>query len=105
MGAPLTPDELHRAWQAMRTRPCLRAWPPEFADVMADPLRAHCVALEAAAARRRALALANRAPARYGPPSGHGGPLHTGAPQRMPPRTPAPMTDLKRAAAGERADD
>jgi hypothetical protein len=48
-----TLDELRSAWEAMRQRHSLRHWPAEFDQVMADPLRAACVSLEAKAARRR----------------------------------------------------
>lgn len=54
MKAPLTPDELRRAWEAMRRRPALRDWPADFDQVMGDTTRAQCVAIEATAARHRA---------------------------------------------------
>lgn len=100
MRAP-TRDELHAAWLAMRTRHGLRHWPQDFDAVMADALRAQCVAIEAQAAHRRALAqpLRHTSLARA-----------TGLAPRLPetgrrPPIATTTTDLKRAASGDRDDD
>ena len=53
MATPLTPEELRSAWSAMRHRPALRHWPQDFDQVVSDPTRARCIALEATAARRQ----------------------------------------------------
>lgn len=97
-----TLDELRRAWQAMRTRACLRHWPAEFDQVMADQRRAKCVAIEATAARHRA---ESPTPVFFGVDLASG-PDKTA--YWRPSCRPTPdLFDRKRAAAGdtERDDD
>lgn len=99
-----TLDELRRAWQAMRTRACLRHWPAEFDQVMADQRRAKCVAIEATAARRRL----QLQPVVMGVDYAKGPDQTSYWRPPHPPTTsthPTPnLTDRKRAAAGDTDD-
>lgn len=92
-----TLDELRSAWEAMRQRHSLRHWPAEFDQVMADPLRAACVSLEAKAARRRPFK-----PVWIGIDYAKG-PDQTTHWRPSPTHTPD-LFDRKRAAAGDTDD-
>jgi hypothetical protein len=104
MKNPPTTDELRAAWEAMRHRRALQHWPSDFDQVMGDPVRAQCVAIEATAARRRKTVDRYVAglqtaitQARYLPKVGRqqGHPTHP---------WPPTVSDLKRAAAGDLDD-
>ena len=86
MSVSVSPDALQAAWNAMRHRAAFLPWPAEFTQVMADPVRARLVRLEATGRTRSAQA-----------------PL---APQRkaLPVPWRRPGVDLKSRAAGDWGD-
>jgi hypothetical protein len=88
MSAPVSPEALQRAWQAMRQRACMRHWPQDFDQVMADPVRSRLVRMEA---------LHNLQPHRPAPVA-----IRRAA--VLPTLTAPPFFDHKRAAAGDRDD-
>lgn len=88
MSAPASPEALEAAWKNMRMRPCLRHWPQEFDQVMADPVRSRLVNLEAMH-RPRPRAPVHPAMRRMADP---------------PVLSTPPFFDHKRAAAGDRDD-
>jgi hypothetical protein len=96
MAAP-TLDQLQTAWLAMRARRCLQHWPAEFEQVMSDPLRARCIAIEATATARQAQRLGaavNNLQTLFKEHRHHAQAHH-------PTRPRITTTDLKRAAAGD----
>lgn len=91
MRAAPTPAELHAALARIRALPRCAAWPAELPAVLADPVRARLVRIEA---------IRPHPPARQ---PAHGRPASRPA---MPVPLPAvrPAFDIKRAAAGDRDD-
>lgn len=88
MTAPVSPDALRAAWQAMRQRACMRHWPQDFDQVMADPVRSRLVRMEA---------LHNLRPHPTVVPSAR-------RPAYLPVLSAPAAFDHKRAAAGDRDD-
>lgn len=86
MSTAASPEALEAAWKNMRMRPCLRHWPQELEQVMADPVRRRLVNLEAV----------NRTRAAIRPVIGRKASL--------PVLSTPPLFDHKRAAAGDRDD-
>lgn len=90
-----TTQALQAAFAAMRCRPAFRNWPQDFTQVMADPVRARLIGLEATG-----IALAKRTqPANQQRPM----PTWHRTSGRQPTVQPN-LFDQKRAASGDRDD-
>lgn len=88
---PPSTDELQAALARIRALPGCAAWPADLAAVLADPLRARLLRMDAARWRRQPAQRARQATR-----------LRATGSHRPPLALPPPLFDRKRAAAGER---
>lgn len=88
---PPSTDELQAALARIRALPGCAAWPADLAAVLADPVRARLLRMDAARWRRQPAQRARQATR-----------LRATGSHRPPLALPPPLFDRKRAAAGER---
>lgn len=89
-----SPEELLAALSRIRCLPRCAGWPADVRAVLADPVRARLLRIEAIRWRRAPAQRARQASR-----------LRATGSRRAPLALPLPLFDCKRAAAGERAED